>query len=226
MYDYTLLEHIAGFTRAQIEKESPKRNLRLGTVDSLHSSGNPKITFDGESTLSSKLYPVLATYVPRAGDRVVLVPVGHTYVVVGALTGNTVRPFKAGGSDLTNTSISGGQVNTWVNWGPEVMVVTNPKVDVTVAAAITGRMVHTASTGVDNGACRVGISLDNGATWNYDAAPFVKINAASANWVMFGGQTNHSGTPTGDIRIRGEFQLNTNWVDVRNGHINFSVMPN
>lgn len=67
---------------------------RLATVDPAYAVGGgyptspalPKVTFDGESTMSTKLYPVANGYIPRANDRVLMIPVGRTYVIVGSVT--------------------------------------------------------------------------------------------------------------------------------------------
>lgn len=66
--------------------------VRLATVDPAYvltgfpgEVALPRVTFDGETTLSTKQYPILGSYIPTASDRVVMVPVGRTYVVAGAL---------------------------------------------------------------------------------------------------------------------------------------------
>jgi microcystin-dependent protein len=81
-----LLSAIAGYARADGEGEAANRPPKLGTVDPGYTSGSPRVTFDGESTMSTKLYPCLGSYSPAAGDRVLLLPVGTGYVVVGAVS--------------------------------------------------------------------------------------------------------------------------------------------
>lgn len=89
MRDIDLLESIAGFTLAHSERESPKRNIALATIDPAYVSGNPKVTFDGEDTLSEKLYPHATSYTPRAGDRVVMLPIGSTFLISGSIADGT-----------------------------------------------------------------------------------------------------------------------------------------
>lgn len=74
------LDSVAGHTAARYPVQTPL----LGTVDPAYTSGNPKITFDGETTLSGKTY-LYAGYTPKAGDRVVLLPVGNSYLIIGAV---------------------------------------------------------------------------------------------------------------------------------------------
>lgn len=87
----SFLETVAGVTRAQTDG-SADRPLLIGTVDPAYVSSSfpgtmPKVTFDGESVLSGKTYVVLSpAYRPSPGDRVVLMPVGTTYAIVGSVT--------------------------------------------------------------------------------------------------------------------------------------------
>lgn len=92
-----LLQDITAFVAATKEPTSADKPVRLATVDPAYASGWPRVTFDGESTLSGKAYPHIDSYVPARGDRVVLVPVGTTYLIVGAVS--------AGGGGLPSGSI-------------------------------------------------------------------------------------------------------------------------
>lgn len=58
----------------------------LGTIDPAHTGGNPKILFDGETSVSSKQYKYLSSYTPRANDRVLLANVSGTHVVLGKIS--------------------------------------------------------------------------------------------------------------------------------------------
>lgn len=55
---------------------------RLGTVDPGYVSGLPQVTVDGDAGLTGP-YAHLASYTPAAGDRVLLIPQGTTFVVAG-----------------------------------------------------------------------------------------------------------------------------------------------
>ena len=58
--------------------------MRLATVTS--TSGGISVQFDGETTASSKKYKKLASYSsPAVNDRVLLVHVGGTYIIVGKI---------------------------------------------------------------------------------------------------------------------------------------------
>jgi len=70
----------------QITGSSPQQNgYRLGKVDPAYSSGRPKIIFDGETTASGKQYPYLSSYTPAANDRVLLVAVAGSYIILGKI---------------------------------------------------------------------------------------------------------------------------------------------
>lgn len=70
--------------RAQAPSED--RPVKLGIVDSAYTGvGAAKVTFDGEATMGSRTYPTLSTI--AANDRVALLPVGHSYVILGSIAG-------------------------------------------------------------------------------------------------------------------------------------------
>lgn len=57
---------------------------KLATVTS--TSGGVSVQFDGETTPSAKKYKRLASYSsPAVNDRVLLVKVGGTYVIIGKI---------------------------------------------------------------------------------------------------------------------------------------------
>lgn len=71
---------------------------KLATIDPAYTVGGsyptspalPRVTFDGETTLSTKQYPVLNGYLPVAGQRVLMVPSGRTFVIAGPVTNAAV----------------------------------------------------------------------------------------------------------------------------------------
>jgi hypothetical protein len=77
-----LLELVARYVAPMI----PPRN-RMGTIDSGYpGSGWPRVVFDGEATVSAKAYAHVDAYTPAADDRVVLVPVGGTWLIIGSVS--------------------------------------------------------------------------------------------------------------------------------------------
>lgn len=90
-----LISAIQGMARADLPPD-----VKLATVDPAYTVGTvadptlPKVTFDGETTMSTKQYPIVSGYVPTASDRVVLVPVGRTYVIIGTVS--HPRPLRTG----------------------------------------------------------------------------------------------------------------------------------
>ncbi len=57
----------------------------LGTIDPNYSSGTPRVLFDGENTVSTKRYSYLDSYKPAARDRVLLVNISGTHIIVGKI---------------------------------------------------------------------------------------------------------------------------------------------
>jgi hypothetical protein len=93
MLDLTPFKNsIRELIKEEIKKESakgPTSYLRLGTIPADYVSGRPRIIFDGEDAATSRTYPYLPSYVPRAGDRVVLAKVGHSWVILGRVEDST-----------------------------------------------------------------------------------------------------------------------------------------
>ena len=65
-----------------ILKNDEKKVFKLGKIDPNYVSGDPKILFDGETQVSTKTYKTI-NYTPAAGDRVLLVSIAGTYLVLG-----------------------------------------------------------------------------------------------------------------------------------------------
>jgi hypothetical protein len=90
----TFLETIAGYAQHIARNENPSANapIRLAVIDPSYVATSypgtlPKVTFEGEETVDDKRYVVVARdYMPGPGDRVVMLPVGHTYVILGCIT--------------------------------------------------------------------------------------------------------------------------------------------
>ena len=55
----------------------------LGTIPAGYTSGHPTVTLDSGATLGPLQYA--STYTPHAGDRVLCVPAGQTYIVAFAV---------------------------------------------------------------------------------------------------------------------------------------------
>lgn len=61
-----------------ILKTDEKKVFKLGKIDA-----NLKVKFDGETVASTKVYKRLSSYTPVAADRVLLVAISGTYVILG-----------------------------------------------------------------------------------------------------------------------------------------------
>lgn len=80
----TFLETVAGIQR-NVSTSSADRPHLIAVIDPAYTTGNPKVTFEGESTMSGKEYAFLSSYTPVASDRVVLAPLGTSYVIIGSI---------------------------------------------------------------------------------------------------------------------------------------------
>lgn len=66
-------------------QKGKEETTRLATIPAGYAGGRPTVIFDGEEVESTKEYPYLNSYVPAIGDRVLLLRVGHTWVIVGEI---------------------------------------------------------------------------------------------------------------------------------------------
>lgn len=112
----SLLDSIAGAA----QQRTPSRTVRLATVDASYSGGvnGPcKVTFDGESSLTTRAFPC-SGYAPVASDRVVMLPVGNTYVVIGALD-EPGRALSSGAGEDINIS-AGASADVVISAGGQI----------------------------------------------------------------------------------------------------------
>lgn len=90
-----LLNHLAVHTE-KINKKNKKSTeqeyvgggpsvFRLGQIDPNYSGGRPGIVFSGELKVSSKKYPYLSSYTPKANDKILLARVGSSYIILGKI---------------------------------------------------------------------------------------------------------------------------------------------
>lgn len=81
-------------TASELTEQEHKRGIKqqepfvLGTVKELFTNGNAKITFDGEDVPSNKKYSYLASYSPNVSDRVLLIKISGTYIIIGKINYN------------------------------------------------------------------------------------------------------------------------------------------
>lgn len=57
-------------------------STRTGTIPGSYTSGDPTVLFAGQTTASGP-YKCMDLYTPAAGDTVLLVPLGQSYVILG-----------------------------------------------------------------------------------------------------------------------------------------------
>lgn len=124
----SILESMRGYIKdPEQPPSSSERGVKLGTIDAAYTGvGSPKVLFDGEDTMGTRGYVSLG-YV-SANDRVVLLPVGHTYVILGAIGGGVGVPYRKANGRVTKVITAGA---------PDTQAITFPAGLFTVAPAIT-----------------------------------------------------------------------------------------
>lgn len=92
------LKQIAGYVAREQQGAMAGTKIKLGSIDYDYSAPdflggiNPRVLFDGETVVSQKRYNVIPPYYPIPGDRVVLVPIGTTYAIIGTVGNVTLQP--------------------------------------------------------------------------------------------------------------------------------------
>lgn len=87
---------------------------RLALITAI-GSGGVSVQFEGEDTASDKTYTVVQSYHPTLGDRVVMLNISGTYIVLGSVGAPTtpiqyIPASEKGASGGVATLNSGGQV--------------------------------------------------------------------------------------------------------------------
>lgn len=164
----------------------PKTTVRSGLRIDLDA---PEVNLQG-STLSDPADPALGSEI---GDRDYN---DARYGVIGTsvvIDGTTL-------TDKTTFSL----VDTWEDWGTEVVTITDPGVDMAISAQASGSIEDTSGNGGGEGRMRVGISLDGGTTYTFGNEPIADVYDLSADigFASLAAVHFRSGTPTGDIKIK------------------------
>lgn len=109
----SFLDAIAGYTVGGQPNGSADRPIRFARVDpaynpfSTYPAAPPpaRVTFEGETTLSSKAYAIADGVIPMAGRRVFLVPAGNSYFIAGTIGGQFSQGFW---QDATDSGVEFG----------------------------------------------------------------------------------------------------------------------
>lgn len=90
-FAHNFLRTVAKFTEEAGAAKASNKSARLGLIDYEYDPTdflggiNPRIIFDGETLVSQKRYAVMPPYYPIPGQRVCLIPVGTTYLIIGSV---------------------------------------------------------------------------------------------------------------------------------------------
>jgi hypothetical protein len=89
----SFLKTLGAYLEAQGADQSANQPALLGTIDSAYAGiGLPRVKFDGESVTSDKVFAITGSYNPVANDRVVLIPVGTTYMILNKIVTSYTAP--------------------------------------------------------------------------------------------------------------------------------------
>lgn len=90
-FAHNFLRTVAKFTQEAGAASAANKSARLGLIDYEYDPTdflggiNPRVIFDGETLVSQKRYAVMPPFYPLPGQRVCLIPVGTTYLIIGSV---------------------------------------------------------------------------------------------------------------------------------------------
>lgn len=115
MEPIAFLDGISGYMRTSTQNSADKP-IKIAVIDPAYDPFDPpyptgiplpRVTFEGETTLSGKTYPVAASFIPRGGQRVYMVPIGTTYLIAGGVENSGAQGFYDG-DGVTGMEFGGG----------------------------------------------------------------------------------------------------------------------
>lgn len=141
-------------SESKVSSDKPVKQARVDpdfVAASFLTGTLPRVTFEGEVTLSTKVYSVASPYWPHPGDRVWMVPIGTTYLIAGS-----VEPADASVYVGQNLYLPGvrTRVNQSIVETNSANVTTITVVQTLVAAVITERWYEVGwygNVGLDQG---------------------------------------------------------------------------
>lgn len=80
-----ILDQVKALIKKELKKDQETPLIRQARIDYAYVSGNPRVIFPGEEGPGEKTYPYLEHYTPIAGDHVLMVLLGKTYIIVGKI---------------------------------------------------------------------------------------------------------------------------------------------
>jgi hypothetical protein len=187
-----ILTSIKGFEETTSAKSSD-RPIKQAVIDPAYVASSfpgtlPKVTFEGETVLSTKFYPVADPYWPEPGDRVWMVPIGTTYMIVGSTDNpnksispvwNTYTPVVGNDGSATYTTLTG----RWKRIAPLTIAFTVYMV-VNAAGSGTSEINVTAPTNIDRATRQVVVGSIEGFSSNplRDAQLLSFVSGSGAVW--------------------------------------------
>jgi hypothetical protein len=195
------LDAVSGYAQSG-PRSSADRPIKLAIVDAAYDPfvdypDQPppaRVTFEGESTLSTKAYAIAGGVIPLAGQRVWLVPIGNSYLIGGTCGTHNSQGFWES-ADGTEAGVEFG-AGSYINDAEGLVVAGDASFtgDVMVDGRDQGRgliAVQQASTNGSTGGpasftviTLVGVTLEAGRAYAFSHG--AGVLAGSAVWV------NHS----------------------------------
>lgn len=176
-------------------KGQDEQSVLLGTIPATYTTGLPTIQFDGETQASAKTYPYVASYIPKANDRVMLVKQGHGWVIVGSIGGNILlNVYPIGAIYMSVNSTDPGTLfgGTWVALQDRFLVGAGGLYAVNVTGGEVNHILTTTEMPSHTHVQSLGGTISTVANV---AGSYVVGNLNSSNVTSTGGDVAHNNMP-------------------------------
>jgi hypothetical protein len=172
-----ILEAMSGYAAKAIagQQGSAARPARLATIADDYEFGDisAQVTFDGESDVSGNFYPISAAISVVAEDRVLLEPIGNTYMIT-AIVDNGLTPRVP----IARVTHAGGQ-NVLHNTSTAITWDTAEKNDFGLWSSGANTRLTVPRTGWWNVKANIQFNATNGATSNHAKSLLFRVNGTT-----------------------------------------------
>lgn len=99
--------------------------MLLGNISHVYTTEGLSLYIDGESSPTTKKYHFLASYIPNAGDRVLIEEVGDSLIVLGKITNDSSDAGHVAYADAAGTAATAGSAGSATKDGSGYTIATH-----------------------------------------------------------------------------------------------------
>lgn len=113
----------------------------LGSISAIDNDNGLQLTIDGEDEPTTKKYTYMASYVPTAGDRVLIEEVGGSYVIMGKIISDVESSGVARTAETATTAESATTAETCTGNAASATISDKTKALDSSVSSVRGKLV-------------------------------------------------------------------------------------